>query len=327
MRYINDQWQYAAYTGAAIIAIFSIILGLSLGRYQFVSRYLVPVGSATRSDGSAWTLFNRPWLLPQGPSASLTDTIVGIGVICALIPIVYISWNNYRYIQTVERNIPRFMNDILQSTDSGMILPAALIEASKEDYGPLSYEIGVAMTKFTMGYDFRASIMEAARRLRHPRMPQVGLIIVEAYVSGGKMHDVLASSVQLFSGLEEYEEEKKAELKPYTQLVYISIVIFLVIALIIVSQFIEPLNKIPTPSQTGGLVGSNGFSVSLSEIPPIFFASIFFIAGIFEGLFGGIVAGKIVEGSSTVGLRHSLLLVAITIIVFNAPVIGIFGLV
>ena len=327
MRYIINQWRYAAYVVGAVITILSIMVGLIAGKYQLNPKYIVPVGSATRLDGTAWTLFNKPWMLPIGSSASITDTIIGVGIVCALIPTVIVSWNNYRYIQAVERNIPRFMNDLLQSTDSGLILPSALIAASREDYGPISYEIGIAMTKFSMGYDFRSSIMEAAHKLRHPRMPQVGIIIVEAYASGGKMHDVLASSVKLFSGLEEYEQEKKSELKPYTQLVYISILIFLVIAIIIVLQFIAPLNRLPSTSQSEGLVRGQGFSVSLSNIPPVYFESIFFIAAMFESLFGGIIAGKIVDGKSMVGLRHSILLLAITIIAFNAPVIGIFGLV
>ena len=245
MKYIGEQWRYASYVIGALIAFFSVVIGLFAGKYQFNAEYLVPIGNATRSDGTAWTLFIHPWSFPNGSSASLADTIFGLGILCALIPIVLVSWNNYRYVRTVERNIPRFLNDILQSTDSGMILPAALISASKEDYGPVSYEIGVAMTKFSLGYDFRSSIMEAARKLHHPRMPQVGVIIVEAYASGGKMHDVLKSSVQLFSGLEEYEAEKESELKPYTELVYISVIIFLAISIIIISQFIEPLNRLP----------------------------------------------------------------------------------
>lgn len=328
MRYLGYQWQYAAYVGGTIVTLLSILIGLIAGKYHLNPRYIVPVGSATRLDGTAWTLFNRPWIPANGPSASLTDTVIGVGLVCGLIPIVIVSWNNYRYKQAVERNIPRFMSDILQSTDSGMILPSALIAASREDYGPISYEIGIAMTKFSMGYDFKSSIMEAAHKLHHPRMPQVGMIIVEAYSSGGKMHDVLSSSVKLFSGLAEYEEEKKSELKPYTQLVYISILIFLVIAIIIVSQFIAPLNRLPTTTQSSGLGAiGRGFSVSLSNIPPVYFESIFFVAGLFESLFGGIIVGKIVEGTSTVGLRHSLVLLAITIIAFNAPVIGIFSLV
>ena len=326
IHYFDDNWKYGSYIAAGITIILSLILGFSMGRYRPQLPFLIPSGNATRPDGSSWTLFNRPWIFPNGASASITDTIIGLGVLIALIPVAYVSYNNFRYVKSVEKNIPRFLRDILESTDSGIILPSALIRASTLDYGPISKEIGIAMTKFSLGYDFKDSVMESCARLKHPYMLQVGLIIVEAYSSGGKMHEVLNSSVVLFNGLEQYTEEKQSELRPYTQLVYISILIFLIIALIITTQFIAPLNKLPATTQ-GATFGGGGkhFAINLGDISPVYFESIFFLAGIFESLFGGIVAGKIVDGSAAAGLRHSLILMAITLIVFNAPGFGIFG--
>ena len=329
MRYINDQWKYTAYVGAGILIFFSIIVGLILGGYRLNTHFVVPTGNSTRVDSTPWTLFNRPWILPHGQSASLSDTLIGIGIIIALAPIVYIAFENHRYLKSVEVSIPRFLRDILESTDSGLILPAALIEAAKSDYGPLSHEVGIAMTKFSLGYDFRSSIMEAAARLRHPFAPQVGMILAEAYSAGGKMHDVLTSSVKLFNALEQYSDEKQSELRPYTQLVYISVAIFLVIALVVISQFIGPLQRLPVvPSGVSSGVGisSGGFS-GLTKIPPAYFESIFFVTALFEAIFGGIVAGKIVDGSAQAGMRHSLILLVLTVIVFNLPVLGIFNVV
>ncbi|MDA4129670.1 MAG: type II secretion system F family protein, partial [Thaumarchaeota archaeon] len=327
MKYFDENWRYATYIGAAIILIFSLALGFALGKYRVVLPYIVPSGNATRINGTPWTLFNQPWLIPHASSASLTDTIIGLGIVIALAPVIYVSWNNFRYVKSVEKNIPRFLRDILESTDSGVTLPAALIRASTSDYGPISREIGISMTKFSLGYDFRNSVMEAAKKLKHPYMLQVGLIIVEAYSAGGKTHDVLNSSVVLFNGLEQYTEEKQSELRPYTQLVYISVIIFLVIAFIITSQFIAPLNKLPVAQGAPGLgaAGAGHSSITLSKISSVYFESIFFIAGLFESLFGGIVAGKIVDGSATAGLRHSLIMLVITIVMFNAPGIGIFS--
>lgn len=324
-RYFDDNWKYGTYIVAGISIILSLILGFSLGKYRPTLPYLVPVGNSTRADNTTWTLFNRPWVLPNGPSASLTDTVIGLGIVVALLPVAYVTYSNFRYVRSVEKNIPRFLRDILESTDSGIILPSALIRTSLSDYGPISREMGIAMTKFSLGYDFKDSVMESCARLRHPYMLQVGLIIVEAYSAGGKMHEVLNSSVVLFNGLEQYTEEKESELRPYTQLIYISIIIFLVIALIIASQFIAPLSQLPVPNQ-GSTFGSAGsdFSINLKLIPPVYIESVFFIAGMFESIFGGIVVGKIVDGSASSGLRHSLILLAITIVFFNAPAIGIF---
>ena len=327
LKYISDRWKYISYAVASILAMLSIAVGLLWGNYRLVLPYIVPLGSGTRAGGTAWTLFNQPWLLPIGSSASLTDTIIGIGFLLAFAPVVYVSYANHRYLRSVERNIPRFLEDIRERIDSGLILPKALLQAAATDYGPISHEIGIAMTKFSLGYDFKLSIMEACQKLRHRYMLQVGVILVEAYGAGGKVHDVLNSSVALFNGLEQHEEEKRSELKPYTQLVYISVVIFLVIALIIVSQFISPLDRLPSSTNVASTISGIGsqFSAGISRMPVAYFESVFFISGIFESIFGGIVIGKIAEGSAFAGLRHTIILLLITIVMFNAPVVGIFA--
>lgn len=304
-----------------------MIVAVGLGKYRMVLPYVIPSGNATRVGGTAWTLFNNPWEIPSGSSASITDTIIGLGILFSLVPLAYVTFNNHRFLKSVERNIPRFMRDLLESTNSGLILPTALIRASSENYGPISNEIAISMTKFSMGYDFKSSIVEACQKLRHPFMLQVGQIIIEAYSAGGKMHEVLEASVVLFNRIEQYDQQKQTELRPYTQLVYISVVIFLVIAFIIISQFIGPLDHLPLVKPQAGLsVSSKTFAASLSNIPLVYYESIFFLSGVLESLFGGIVIGKIVDDSALSGLRHSLVLLIITILAFNLPLLGIFGI-
>ncbi len=118
--------------------------------------------------------------------------------------------------------------------------------------------------------------MESCAKLRHPYMIQVGLIIVEVYSSGGKMHEVLNSSVVLFNGLEQYSEEKQSELRPYTELVYISILIFLVIALIITSQFIAPAQQITDRSPTKLRGRQKPLQPQSQDSPVVFRVGVFF---------------------------------------------------
>ena len=300
MLYVENRAKYCLYACSLIILILSMIFGLKSTGYQ-ISNDIVPIGK----------------------NALATDTIISSGIVLSLIPIASVSYINHRYLKSVEKNIPRFLRDILQRTDSGLILPKALIEAAKLDYGPVSFEIGIAMTRFELGYDFKASIMGAAKKLRHSFASQAALIISEAYSSGGKTHEVLSSSVALFNDLEQYNEQRQSELRPYTQLIYISIAIYLIIALIIISQFVIPIStmamgtsKIPLSAPSVG----DSLKSNASIPDPSYFVSIFFLSAVLESIFGGLVVGKIVDGSALAGLRHSLLLIAIAIVLFNLPI-------
>ena len=305
MLYIEDTWRYTGYLASAIILVLSVAFSLAIGHYFFTSS-IVPVDRSPSIPGNSIVL----------------DNLIALGVVFALLPIAFVSFTNFRYLKSVETNIPRFLRDILQSTDSGLILPKALIEAAKRDYGPVSYEMGIAMTKFTMGYDFSRSIMEACQNLKHPYAPQVGQIISEAYSAGGKMHEVLSSSVNLFNDLDQYNQQRESELRPYTQLVYISIGIYLVIALIVINSFIGPyISTIQNQAATTSSITSSfsrGFNFnSLPQGGKSYFISVFYISSLMESVFGGMVAGKIVDRSAAAGLRHSIILIAITIVAFS----------
>jgi archaeal flagellar protein FlaJ len=300
MQYISKQTRTIAYIGSSIAFVLVLALALLVARYHFNPTFIVP----TTSDSANYFL---------------ADEVIAIGIIGALVPSAAISVINYRYLRAVEKNIPPFLRDVLQGTDSGLMLPKALIEASKNGHGPVSREFGIAMTKFTFGYDFSKAVEEAGKRLRHPYAPQVAVIISEAYTAGAKMHDVLTSSVSFFNNLEEYSEQRQSELKPYTQLVYISIGIFLVISLVVLSSFIAPLSALHLSSASIGSSSQSGaanFSIQTSDIS--YYRSIFFFAAVIESFFGGIVAGKIVDASAGAGLRHSLILIAISTIAFVA---------
>jgi flagellar protein FlaJ len=310
MFYFEGKWRPFIYAGSLGILLVSLLISVLSGQYRTNPRLIVPVG----------------------PHAGLADEIIGIGALLSLLPLAVTGYFNLKYLNSVERNIPVFLNDLLQATDSGLSLPDALIQASKRDYGPISFEMGIAMTKFSMGYEFSSSIAEAGKRLRHPFASQVAVIISEAYAAGGRTRQVLQSSVNLFNGLEGYKGEKQSELRPYVHLVYISVAIFLVISIVIISRFILPFES---AAALGSQVASGSTNVSLngvtsrfnlSQIPSAsYFDSIFFLSALLESVFGGIVAGKIVDGSAFAGLRHSIILVAITIAVFAFPHIGVFS--
>jgi archaeal flagellar protein FlaJ len=293
MIFVDNDWRYVAYIASGIIFILFLAIALVLGHYAVTSS-IVPINIG-RTQGHVLII----------------DNLIALGMVAALIPVAIVSYLNYHYFKSVEVNLPRFLRDVLQSTDSGLILPAAILEAAKQDYGPVSFQMGVAMTKFGMGYDFSQSVTEATGKLRHPYAPQVGQILSEAYLSGGRTHDVLSSSVSLFNDLEQYNEQRESELKPYTQLVYISIGIYLIIAIIIINNFIGPFLSAAAIQGTKAL---GNVKILGGES---YFLSVFYISALVESVFAGLVAGKIVDRSAPSGLRHSIVLIAITIVAFS----------
>ena len=165
----------------------------------------------------------QPYIIPIDQKVNNT---IALGFIIALAFPGLVEFNNYRWGRQVDKNIPRLLRDITETVRSGLALPRALDEASQRDYGPISKELEHAISMFVLGASFEDSLMSFAQRLKRPSALRLSTILIEAQQTGGKLIEVLNTSVNLFSSLEEYREEQYTNMKPYVSTVYMSTFIF-----------------------------------------------------------------------------------------------------
>lgn len=252
---------------------------------------------------------------PQGPYfiplSQRVNNAIALAVLIALGFPAVVEFNNFRWKRAVDRNIPRLLRDVTESVRSGLTLPRALEEASQRDYGPISGELERAVSMFVLGARFEDSLMFLAERLKRPTALRLCTVLVEAHQTGGKLLEVLSTSVALFSSLEEYREEQYTNMRPYMMTVYMATLTFLVVAYILLHQFLAPLYM----SSAG--VGAKGSGLLAGVLDINYYASLLFWASILESIFGGLVIGKIVDRNLPAGLQHSVILVAVTLAFFN----------
>lgn len=252
---------------------------------------------------------------PQGPYfiplSQRVNNAIALAVLIALGFPAVVEFNNFRWKRAVDRNIPRLLRDVTESVRSGLTLPRALEEASQRDYGPISGELERAVSMFILGARFEDSLMFLAERLKRPTALRLCTVLVEAHQTGGKLLEVLSTSVALFSSLEEYREEQYTNMRPYMMTVYMATLTFLVVAYILLHQFLAPLYM----SSAG--VGAKGSGLLAGVLDINYYASLLFWASILESIFGGLVIGKIVDRNLPAGLQHSVILVAVTLAFFN----------
>ncbi|MCW3985865.1 MAG: type II secretion system F family protein, partial [Candidatus Bathyarchaeota archaeon] len=255
----------------------------------------------------------EPYLIPLSQKVNNTMTF---GLLIAFTFPAIVEFNNYRWGREVDRNIPRLLRDVTEAIRSGVTLPRALEEASQRDYGPLSKELEHAISRFILGTSWEDSLMSLAQRLGRPIAIRFSTILIEAHQTGGKMIEVLDASVDLFSSLDEYKEEQYSNMKPYTMTIYMSAIIFMIIAYVVLHQFLAPLYETSTSAATAA-VKESGLLEGILDIN--YYTSILFWASIVESIFGGLIAGKIGDRTLSAGLRHSVILIIATLAFFNTP--------
>lgn len=284
--YLERKFRLDIWAVSCLIGFFVILLPFLFGLYVPESPYLIPL------------------------SQRVNNTIV-FGMLIMLGFPAMVEFNNYRWERQVDKNIPRLLRDVSEAVRSGVTLPRALEEASQRSYGPISKELEHAVSMFILGASWEDSFLWLAKRLRRPSALRFCTILIEANQAGGRMGEVLDTSVDLFSSLDEFREEQYTSMRPYLLTIYMATAVFLVIGYVVLNQFLAPLYH----ATLSGAAQESGMMANVLDIH--FYASLLFWASVIEAVLGGLIAGKISDRSLAAGLRHSVILTIGTLVFFN----------
>lgn len=281
-RYRIAVWAFSFFISASII-----LLALMRGMQYSTGNYMIPTSQA----------LNNTLVL------SLTLLLVFPGIV---------EYYNNQWRSAVNKNVPILLRDLSESVRSGLSLIRALEDASTRDYGPISKPLEAAMVRFNLTSDIEGSLRWLGEELIQPAARRMSIILIEAYSTGGRVIEVLHISANLFTSLAEYQNERDAEMRPYTFVVYLGSLVFMAISFIIIAQFLVPL----TASSADPLVAQSGLLNNILSIN--YYKAILFWAAVIEALFSGLIAGKIRTGRVSAGLIHSVILLLLTVVFFNS---------
>jgi flagellar protein FlaJ len=285
--YFNRQYRIAIWTVSLLVAIVLFTLIFLYGIYVPSEPYLIPINHRV-------------------------NNALVMGLVISLASPAIIEFNNSRWLRGVEDNIPRLLRDVTEAVTSGVPLVEALEDASTGDYGPVSKPLEAAMVKFSLTSDFEWALTWLGEKLKRPAAKRMCSILIEAYESGGKIIDILGSSVELFTSLAEYREEKASNMRPYIFVVYLGVFVFLTISCVVLVQFLGPLAVAAMNPQEGQA------ALLHNVLDMDYYKSILFWAAVIEALTGGIVAGRMSGGRIKAGLVHSVLLLLTVLAFFNS---------
>jgi len=245
------------------------------------------------------------------PLSQRTNNGIALCILLALSLPSILEYQNSRWLKAVERNVPYLLRDLSEAVQSGVPLVTALEEASVRDYGPVSKPLENSLVRFNLTSDLRGSLKWLGEKLIKPSAKRMSTVLVEAYEAGGRVKDVLEKSVELFTSISDYKDERASQTSPYIAVVYIGNAVFLIISWVVLVRFLLPLSV----ATTDPLVAQSSALASILDME--YYKSILFWASTMGSLLGGLIAGKISDGRVAAGLIHSEILLLITLVFYN----------
>ena len=248
-----------------------------------------------------------------GASGTFTlDRFLVLAAIVALFPPAMMYLSDSRRRDSIDNNIPHLIRDIADAGRSGMTLVRAIEISAERDYGPLTKEIKRLIAKISFRIPLEKALQYFADRTGTTLARRSSMLISEANKSGGDIQESMESVAKHVQEIQYLERKRRATLRPFIGVMYISFAVFLVTVYLLVTSFFQQLanTNLGGASSVGG-VGFSFVSLPLGEI-----TNLFLYMGLVEASFAGLVGGKMATGYIRDGLKHALVLMTICFITF-----------
>jgi flagellar protein FlaJ len=222
------------------------------------------------------------------------DEFVLFAVMVAVFPPAVLNYVDYRWRKAVDEHLPDLFRSIVQAQETGMTLPQALEDASKRDYGPLTGELKKMTAQISWGMTFEEALLTLGRRVNTVLMQRTAPMIIEASRSGGHVERVFDPMGKFIQTTLLLDKERRNQTRPYIAIIYVAFFVFLFTIILLFKSFFTGVESLP-------ILGSAAMTAEEMQ-------RMFFHMTAIQGFFGGIVAGKMGEGTINAGLKHSLIL-------------------
>jgi flagellar protein FlaJ len=231
-----------------------------------------------------------------GATAALDD-FVFFAILTIISPLAFLNYADYRWKKSIDEHLPDLFRSMVQAQETGMTLPKALEEASKRDYGPLTSELKRMTVQISWGASFEEALLAFSDRVGTVLTQRTVPMIIEASRSGGHVEKVFDSMGKFIQTTLLLEKERKTQTRPYIAIIYVALLVFLFTIVLLFKTFFTSVEGVPmlvTPTTS-----------------PADLERTFLHMTLIQGFFGGLVSGKMGEGSVYAGLKHSLVLMSL----------------
>jgi flagellar protein FlaJ len=247
-----------------------------------------------------------------GFDANFFFFVVGIAIVIGGLPFLMNLLLQAKVEKDKDQMFLEFSRDLVEGVKSGTPISKTIINTKNKDYGALNSYVDKLANQIALGIPVKDALETFARDVNSSVIARAVSLIKEAEKSGGKIETILESVSASISQIEVLKKERKAAIYNLTVQGYIIFLIFIAIMLVLqfkILPIMENLNfdvgtsLADVDSLKPGAEQDKGVDVNALALPFLFLL-------IFQGLFAGLVIGKISEGKIKYGFKHSFIMVA-----------------
>ncbi len=222
------------------------------------------------------------------------DEFLFFALVIVIFPSAILSYLDYKWRRSIDEHLPHLFRSVVQAQETGMTLYQALEEAANRDYGSLTAELKKMTDQISWGMSFEDALLALGRRIDTVLVRRTLPMIIEAGRSGGRVEKVFDPMGRFIHSTLLLDKERQTQTRPYIAIIYVSFFVFLFTIILLFKSFFVSLEQAP-------ILGTAFMTAEETK-------RMFFHMTSIQAFFGGLVAGKMGNGTVNAGMKHSLIL-------------------
>lgn len=245
-------------------------------------------------------------ILSPNTFATYINEIFLVAVLVTIIPSAILDFENQRWLEAVENQLPILVRGVAESQETGLTLVKAFEKVIENRMvpAPLADEVRKITVQMSWGTSFEDALTNFKNNINSPIVNRFCALVLEASRSGGTIKKVFTATSGFMEEMKEMDRETSQQMKPYIIIVYAAFMVFVVTAVLLVQSFFSPM-------QGTAQIGSQ---VSIGSIAG--FKDFFYQDMIISAITGGLMAGKLGERRVAGGLKHAIILAIVGYAIF-----------
>jgi archaeal flagellar protein FlaJ len=239
--------------------------------------------------------------------------IVWFGLLVAAAPFVMSTMQKTKVAQEKEMMFLEFTRNLVESVKTGTSISKSLTNLKKKSFGSLTPHIEKLANQIAMGIPLKTALEIFAQDVNNDTVSRTITLIGQAEKAGGNIADILEAVAKAVNMTDKLKKERRAAISTLVVQGYIIFVVFIVIILVMQFYIIPMISGIANVGSLGvaGIsTPGTGGGISASEISKSFLYLL-----LIQGLFSGLVIGKLAEGDIKAGLKHSFTLIVLAFVI------------
>ena len=249
--------------------------------------------------------------------------LMGVGILIAILQFVLSSIGQTKEEREKDEKFLEFSRTLVESVESGTPISKSIINMKSKSFGSLTPHVQKLANQIELGIPIQHALETFAYDTKSKTILRAITLIREADRTGGNINVILNSVAKSVSEIEKLKEERRSAISSIVTEGYIIFFIFIIIMVVVEVQILPLTASIAGISSNSE--GFEGLNLGSNNFEPNQFSIAFLSLLIVQGLFAGIIIGKLAEGRIKAGIKHSFIMIALAILISTGSKI-FFGL-